>query len=135
RLVPVLAGAALRNRGVQPMLDAIVDFLPSPLDKLGVEGINPKSNVAERRKPADNQPFAGLAFKIATDPFVGKLTFFRVYSGSLKSGSYVYNATKDKRERIGRLLQMHANKREEIEEVLAGDIAAAIGLKDTRTGD
>src|SRR5207302_1226823 len=87
RFVPVLAGAALRNRGVQPMLDAIVDFLPSPLDKLGVEGINPKSNVAERRKPADNQPFAGLAFKIATDPYVGKLTFFRVYAGTLKSGS------------------------------------------------
>src|SRR5256885_1124947 len=135
RFVPVLAGAALRNRGVQPMLDVIVDFLPSPLDKLGVEGINPKSNVAERRKPADNQPFAGLAFKIATDPYVGKLTFFRVYAGTLKSGSYVWNATRGTKERVGRILQMHANHREEIQEVYAGDIAAAIGLKQTTTGD
>jgi elongation factor G len=135
RFVPVLAGAALRNRGVQPMLDAIVDFLPSPLDKLGVEGINPKSNVTERRKPADNQPFAGLAFKIATDPYVGKLTFFRVYAGTLKSGSYVWNATRGTKERVGRILQMHANHREEIPEVYAGDIAAAIGLKQTTTGD
>jgi elongation factor G len=135
RLVPVLAGAALRNRGVQPMLDAIVDFLPSPLDKLGVEGINPKSNAQERRKPADNQPFAGLAFKIATDPYVGKLTFFRVYAGTLKSGSYVWNATRGTKERVGRILQMHANHREEIPEVYAGDIAAAIGLKQTTTGD
>jgi len=135
RLVPVLAGAALRNRGIQPMLDAIVDFLPSPLDKLGVEGINPKSQAPERRKPADNQPFAGLAFKIATDPYVGKLTFFRVYAGTLKSGSYVWNATRGTKERIGRILQMHANHREEIPEVYAGDIAAAIGLKQTTTGD
>ena len=135
RLVPVLCGAALRNRGIQPMLDAIVDFLPSPLDKLGVEGINPKSNVPERRKPADNQPFAGLAFKIATDPYVGKLTFFRVYAGTLKSGSYVWNASRGTKERIGRILQMHANHREEIDEVYAGDIAAAIGLKQTTTGD
>jgi elongation factor G len=135
RLVPVLCGAALRNRGIQPMLDAIVDFLPSPLDKLGVEGINPKSNVPERRKAADNQPFAGLAFKIATDPYVGKLTFFRVYAGTLKSGSYVFNATRGTKERVGRILQMHANHREEIDEVYAGDIAAAIGLKQTTTGD
>src|SRR5438105_1905689 len=135
RFVPVLAGAALRNRGVQPMLDAIVDFLPSPLDKLGVEGINPKSNVPERRKPDDGQPFAGLAFKIATDPYVGKLTFFRVYAGTLKSGSYVWNATRGTKERVGRILQMHANHREEIPEVYAGDIAAAIGLKQTTTGD
>src|SRR2546421_551292 len=135
RLVPVLAGAALRNRGVQPMLDAIVDFLPSPLDKLGVEGINPKSNATETRTPADNQPFAGLAFKIATDPYVGKLTFFRVYAGTLKSGSYVWNATRGTKERVGRILQMHANHREEIPEVYAGDIAAAIGLKQTTTGD
>jgi elongation factor G len=135
RFVPVLCGAALRNRGVQPMLDAIVDFLPSPVDKLGVEGINPKSNVPERRKPADNQPFAGLAFKIATDPYVGKLTFFRVYAGTLKSGSYVWNASRGTKERIGRILQMHANHREEIDEVYAGDIAAAIGLKQTTTGD
>ncbi|HSO92980.1 MAG TPA: elongation factor G [Candidatus Dormibacteraeota bacterium] len=135
RFVPVLCGAALRNRGVQPMLDAIVDFLPSPLDKLGVEGINPKNSEPERRKPADNQPFAGLAFKIATDPYVGKLTFFRVYAGTLKSGSYVWNATRGTKERVGRILQMHANHREEIPEVYAGDIAAAIGLKSTTTGD
>jgi elongation factor G len=135
RFVPVLAGAALRNRGVQPMLDAIVDFLPSPLDKLGVEGINAKSNATEWRKPADNQPFAALAFKIATDPYVGKLTFFRVYAGTLKSGSYVWNATRGTKERVGRILQMHANHREEIPEVYAGDIAAAIGLKQTTTGD
>src|SRR5712692_1347716 len=135
RFVPVLAGAALRNRGVQPMLDAIVDFLPSPLDKLGVEGLNAKSNVTEWRQPADNQPFAALAFKIATDPYVGKLTFFRVYAGTLKSGSYVWNATRGTKERVGRILQMHANHREEIPEVYAGDIAAAIGLKQTTTGD
>src|SRR5207237_1109172 len=116
------------------MLDAIVDFLPSPLDKLGVEGINPKSNVAERRKPAATQPFAGLAFKTSTDPYVGKLTFFRVYAGTLKSGSYVWNATRGTKDRVGRILQMHANHREEIPEVYAGDIAAAIGLKQTTTG-
>jgi elongation factor G len=133
-IVPVLCGAAFKNKGVQAMLDAVVDYLPSPEDVPAVEGHLPNGEPAERH-PKDDGPFAGLAFKIATDPFVGKLTFFRVYSGSLKSGSYVYNATKDKRERVGRLLQMHANKREEIEEVLAGDIAAAIGLKDTRTGD
>src|SRR4029077_3419419 len=135
RFVPVLAGAALRNRVVQRMLAAISAFLPSPLDKLGVEGINAKSNVTERRKPADNQPFASLAFKIATDPYVGKLTFFRVYAGTLKSGSYVWNATRGTKERVGRILQMHANHREEIPEVYAGDIAAAIGLKQTTTGD
>ncbi|MFL5543305.1 MAG: elongation factor G [Gemmatimonadaceae bacterium] len=133
-IVPVLCGAAFKNKGVQAMLDAVVDFLPSPVDVPAVEGHLPNGEPGARH-PSDEEPFAGLAFKIATDPFVGKLTFFRVYSGSLKSGSYVYNATKDKRERVGRLLQMHANKREEIEEVMAGDIAAAIGLKDTRTGD
>jgi elongation factor G len=133
-IVPVLCGAAFKNKGVQAMLDAVVDFLPSPEDVPAVEGVLPTGEPAERH-PRDDEPFAGLAFKIATDPFVGKLTFFRVYSGSLQSGSYVYNATKDKRERVGRLLQMHANKREEIEEVMAGDIAAAIGLKETRTGD
>jgi len=133
-IVPVLCGAAFKNKGVQAMLDAVVDFLPSPLDVPAVEGHLANGEVAERH-PKDDEPFAALAFKIATDPFVGKLTFFRVYSGKLQAGSYVYNATKDKRERIGRLLQMHANKREEIQEVLAGDIAAAIGLKDTRTGD
>jgi elongation factor G len=133
-IVPVLCGAAFKNKGVQAMLDAVVDFLPSPEDVPAVEGHLANGEVAERH-PKDDEPFAALAFKIATDPFVGKLTFFRVYSGKLQAGSYVYNATKDKRERIGRLLQMHANKREEIQEVLAGDIAAAIGLKDTRTGD
>ncbi len=133
-IVPVLCGAAFKNKGVQQLLDAVVDFLPSPEDVAAVQGHLPNGEPAERH-PKDDEPFASLAFKIATDPFVGKLTFFRVYSGVLKSGSYVYNATKDKRERVGRLLQMHANKREEIEEVLAGDIAAAIGLKDTRTGD
>jgi elongation factor G len=133
-IVPVLCGAAFKNKGVQAMLDAVVDFLPSPEDVPAVEGHLPSGDPAERH-PKDDEPFAALAFKIATDPFVGKLTFFRVYSGKLEAGSYVYNATKDKRERVGRLLQMHANKREEIEEVLAGDIAAAIGLKDTRTGD
>ena len=133
-IVPVLCGAAFKNKGVQAMLDAVVDFLPSPVDLPAVEGHLPNGE-PDKRSPDDEAPFAGLAFKIATDPFVGKLTFFRVYSGVLKSGSYVYNATKDKRERVGRLLQMHANKREEIEEVRAGDIAAAIGLKDTRTGD
>ncbi|MGZ3332720.1 MAG: elongation factor G [Gemmatimonadaceae bacterium] len=133
-IVPVLCGAAFKNKGVQAMLDAVVDFLPSPEDVPAVEGHLANGEVAERH-PKDDEPFAALAFKIATDPFVGKLTFFRVYSGKLEAGSYVYNATKDKRERIGRLLQMHANKREEIQEVLAGDIAAAIGLKDTRTGD
>jgi elongation factor G len=133
-IVPVLCGAAFKNKGVQAMLDAVVDFLPSPEDVPAVEGHLPDGEPAERH-PKDDEPFSALAFKIATDPFVGKLTFFRVYSGVLSSGSYVYNATKDKRERVGRLLQMHANKREEIQEVLAGDIAAAIGLKDTRTGD
>ena len=135
QLVPVICGAALRNRGVQPMLDAVVDYLPSPSDMPAIEGINPKSEHVEVRGVDDEQPFAALAFKVATDPFVGKLTFFRVYSGTLQSGSYVLNATKGKKERIGRLLQMHANHREEIEEVYAGDIAAAIGLKDTTTGD
>ncbi len=135
QLVPVICGAALRNRGVQPMLDAVVDYLPSPSDMPAIEGINPKSEHVEVRGVDDQQPFAALAFKVATDPFVGKLTFFRVYSGTLQSGSYVLNATKGKKERIGRLLQMHANHREEIEEVYAGDIAAAIGLKDTTTGD
>jgi elongation factor G len=135
QLVPVICGAALRNRGVQPMLDAVVDYLPSPLEKPAVEGVNPKTEHMEVRGISDDQPFAGLAFKVATDPFVGKLTFFRVYSGTLKSGSYVLNATKGTKERVGRLLQMHANHREELEEVFAGDIAAAIGLKNTTTGD
>ncbi len=134
--VPVLCGASFKNKGVQALLDAVIDYLPSPVEVPAIKGHLPHHDETfEERQVNDEAPFAALAFKIATDPFVGKLTFFRVYSGVLKSGSYVYNATKDKRERVGRLLQMHANKREEIEEVRAGDIAAAIGLKDTRTGD
>ncbi len=133
KLVPVLCGSALKNKGVQPMLDAVVDFLPSPLDKPAIEGL--RDGKSETRHVSDEDPFSALAFKIATDPFVGKLTFFRVYSGVLRSGSYVYNATKGERERVGRILQMHANHREEIEEVRAGDIAAAIGLRKTTTGD
>src|SRR5687768_15704012 len=134
--VPVLCGASFKNKGVQALLDAVIDYLPSPVEVPAIQGHLPHHDEHfEERQVNDEAPFAALAFKIATDPFVGKLTFFRVYSGVLKSGSYVYNATKDKRERVGRLLQMHANKREEIEEVRAGDIAAAIGLKDTRTGD
>jgi elongation factor G len=136
QFVPVLCGASFKNKGVQALLDAVLDYLPAPIDVAAIEGHLPHHDETfEQREVKDDAPFAALAFKIATDPFVGKLTFFRVYSGVLKSGSYVYNSTKDKRERIGRLLQMHANKREEIEEVRAGDIAAAIGLKDTRTGD
>jgi elongation factor G len=135
RIVPVLAGSALKNKGVQPMLDAIVDFLPSPLEKPPIEGTDPKSGAVKVRMVDDDEPFTALAFKIMTDPFVGTLTFFRVYSGTLQSGSYVYNATKGEKERVGRILQMHANHREEIDEVRAGDIAAAIGLRKTTTGD
>ncbi len=135
RLVPVLCGAAFRNKGVQPLLDAVVDYLPSPLDVPPVSGKNPFSDVGEVRRSSDDEPFAALAFKIMSDPFVGTLTFFRVYSGALFSGSSIYNSTKGKRERIGRLLKMHANKREEIKEVYAGDIAAAVGLRTTTTGD
>jgi elongation factor G len=135
-LVPVLCGASFKNKGVQALLDAVIDFLPAPVDVKAIQGHLPHHDEHRDERPvSDEAPFASLAFKIATDPYVGKLTFFRVYSGVLKSGSYVYNSTKDKRERIGRLLQMHANKREEIPEVRAGDIAAAIGLKETRTGD
>jgi elongation factor G len=134
--VPVLCGASFKNKGVQHLLDAVIDYLPAPVDLKAIKGHVPlHDETFEERPVSDDAPFAALAFKIATDPFVGKLTYIRVYSGVLTSGSYVYNATKDKRERVGRLLQMHANKREEIEEVRAGDIAAAIGLKDTRTGD
>jgi len=135
RIVPVLCGSALKNKGVQPMLDAIVDFLPSPLEKPAVEGHDPKSGDVKVRNVDDDEPFSALAFKIMTDPFVGTLTFFRVYSGRLQSGSYVYNATKGEKERVGRILQMHANHREEIDEVRTGDIAAAIGLRKTTTGD
>ncbi len=135
RLVPILCGSALKNKGVQPMLDAVVDYLPSPLDVPPVIGEDPRSHAEVLRTVDDSEPFSALAFKIAADPFVGKLAFFRVYSGTLKSGSYVLNATTDKKERIGRILQMHANHREEIDEVYAGDIAAAVGLKETFTGD
>jgi elongation factor G len=135
-IVPVFCGAAFKNKGVQRLLDGVIDFLPSPLDVPAVQGHLPHHDETfVDRKASDDEPFAALAFKVATDPYVGKLTFFRVYSGVMKSGSYVYNSSKDKRERVGRLLQMHANKREEVEEVRAGDIAGAIGLKDTRTGD
>ncbi|HWE41295.1 MAG TPA: elongation factor G, partial [Gemmatimonadaceae bacterium] len=135
-MIPVLCGASFKNKGVQALLDAVIDYLPAPVEVKAIKGHLPHHDeTVEERQVNDEEPFAALAFKIATDPFVGKLTFFRVYSGVMKSGSYVYNSTKDKRERVGRLLQMHANKREEIEEVRAGDIAAAIGLKDTRTGD
>jgi elongation factor G len=135
RLVPVLCGSAFRNKGIQPLLDAVVDYLPSPLDIPPVKGINPHSQAGEERPARDDAPFSALAFKIMTDPFVGTLSFFRVYSGSLSSGASIYNSTKSKRERIGRLLKMHANKREEIKEVYAGDIAAAVGLKTATTGD
>jgi elongation factor G len=135
-IVPVICGAAFKNKGVQALLDAVVDYLPSPVDIPPIKGHLPHHDATHAERPAtDEAPFAALAFKIMTDPYVGKLTFFRVYSGVLAAGSYVFNSSKDRRERIGRLLQMHANKREEIEEVRAGDIAAAIGLKDTRTGD
>ncbi len=136
KFVPILCGASFKNKGVQALLDAVIDYLPSPEDVPAIQGhLMHHDETFDTREVNDTAPFAALAFKVATDPFVGRLTFFRVYSGVLKAGSFVYNSTKDKRERIGRLLQMHANKREEIEEVRAGDIAAAIGLKDTRTGD
>ncbi len=134
--VPVLCGASFKNKGVQALLDSVIDYLPSPLDVPPIDGHAPEDETKRiTRPPRDDAPFSALAFKIATDPFVGRLTFFRVYSGKLDAGSYVYNSTKDKRERTARLLQMHANKRDEIDEVLAGDIGAAIGLKETRTGD
>ena len=132
---PVLCGSAFKNKGVQLMLDAVLDYLPSPLDIPAIKGINPDTDEQEERPASDEEPFAALAFKIMTDPFVGRLTFFRVYSGVLQSGSYVLNTSKGKRERIGRILQMHANSRQEIDTVYSGDIAAAVGLKDTTTGD
>ncbi len=134
-ITPVLCGSSYKNKGVQPMLDAVIDYLPSPLDVPAIKGVLPDSEDEVVRESDDNGPFSALAFKIMTDPYVGKLTFFRVYSGTLSSGSYVLNSTKGKRERIGRILQMHANHREEIPMVYAGDIAAAVGLKDTTTGD
>jgi elongation factor G len=135
KFVPVLAGSALKNKGVQPMLDAVVDYLPSPLDVPPTIGLRPGTDQELVRTVDDKEPFSALAFKIAADPFVGKLAFFRVYSGTLKAGSYVLNTAKGKKERVGRILQMHANHREEIEEAYAGDIAAIVGLKDTFTGD
>ena len=132
---PVLCGSAFKNKGVQLMLDAVLDYLPSPLDIPAIKGVNPDTDEEEERPASDEEPFAALAFKIMTDPFVGRLTFFRVYSGVLQSGSYVLNTSKGKRERIGRILQMHANSRQEIDTVYSGDIAAAVGLKDTTTGD
>jgi elongation factor G len=135
RIVPVLTGSALKNKGIQPMLDAVVHYLPSPLDVPPIVGRDPRSDAEVTRAVDDKAPFAALCFKIAADPYVGKLAFFRVYSGRLKTGSYVYNASKDRKERIGRIVELHANHREEIEEVSAGDIAAAVGLRETFTGD
>jgi elongation factor G len=135
KIIPVLCGSALKNKGVQPMLDAVIEYLPSPLDVAAVIGTDPRSGEQVTRHADPAEPFSALAFKIAADPFVGKLAFFRVYSGTLKTGSYVYNATKGEKERIGRLIELHANHREEIESVSAGDIAAAVGLKTTFTGD
>ncbi|MBE3597202.1 MAG: elongation factor G [Hydrogenibacillus sp.] len=135
KLTPVLCGSSYRNKGVQPLLDAVVDYLPSPVDIPSIKGVHPETEEPLERHSSDDEPFSALAFKIMTDPFVGKLTFIRVYSGVLESGTYVMNFTKGKRERIGRLLQMHANHRQEIDRVYAGDIAAVVGLKDTTTGD
>ena len=135
QMVPVVCGSSYRNKGVQMMLDAVIEFMPSPVDIPAIKGINPETGEEDCRPASDEEPFSALAFKIMTDPFVGKLAFFRVYSGVLESGSYVYNSTKGKKGRIGRILQMHANKREEINMVYSGDIAAAVGLKDTTTGD
>ena len=135
-IVPVLGGSAFKNKGVQAMLDAVIDYMPSPTEVKAIEGtLLDKDETVETREADDNAPFSALAFKIATDPFVGTLTFFRVYSGKLQSGTAVYNSVKEKKERVGRMVQMHSNSREEIKEVLAGDIAAAVGLKDVTTGD
>src|SRR6185295_6128809 len=135
KIVPVLCGTAFKNKGVQTLLDAVVDLLPAPTDVPPMQGIDPDDGSELTRTANDADPFTALAFKIMTDPYVGTLTFLRVYSGVLSSGSYVYNSVKGKKERIGRLLKMHANKREDIKEVYAGDIAAAVGLRDTTTGD
>jgi elongation factor G len=134
-MVPVTCGSSYKNKGVQKLLDAIVDYLPSPLDVPPIKGMNPETDEEEHRKASDSEPFSALAFKIMTDPYVGKLCFFRVYSGTLKSGSHVYNSTKNSKERIGRILLMHANHREDLDTAYAGDIAAAVGLKNTTTGD
>ena len=134
-MTPVVCGSSYKNKGVQPLLDAVIAYMPAPIDVPAIKGVHPDTEAEDERAADDSLPFSALAFKIMADPFVGKLAFFRVYSGKLTSGSYVYNSTKGKRERIGRILQMHANHREEIEEVYTGDIAAAVGLKDTTTGD
>ena len=134
-MTPVTCGSSYKNKGVQLLLDAIIDYLPSPVDIPAIVGVDPDTDEEEDRHASDDEPFSALAFKIVTDPYVGKLSYFRVYSGTLKAGSYVYNSSKGKRERVGRILLMHANKREEVEEIYAGEIAAAVGLKDTSTGD
>ena len=134
-IVPVFCGSALKNKGVQLVLDAVIDYLPSPADLPPVKGVNPKTHADEERHPDDNEPLAALAFKVAADPFVGTLTYFRVYSGTLRRGSYILNATKNSQERISRIVRMHANHREEVEEIYAGDLGALVGLKDTTTGD
>jgi elongation factor G len=133
--VAVFCGSSLRNKGVQPLLDAVVRYLPSPLDVPPVEGVNPDTGAAEVRHSSDSEPFAGLVFKIVTDPFVGRLAYVRVYSGVLNSGETVYNSNRGKRERIGRLVRMHADKREDVKEVGAGDIAAIVGPKESYTGE
>ncbi|WP_347489929.1 elongation factor G [Desulfoscipio sp. XC116] len=135
KIIPVLCGSSFKNKGVQPLLDAIVDYLPSPRDVPAIRGTRPDTDDEDTRAADDGEPFSALAFKIMTDPYVGKLTYFRVYSGQMASGSYIYNSSKDKRERIGRILRMHANHREEVKEIYSGDIVAAVGLKDTSTGD
>jgi elongation factor G len=134
-VVPVVCGTSFKNKGVQPMLDAVCDYLPSPLDVPAMKGLNPDSGQHEERKTSDEEPFCGLAFKIMSDPYVGKLTYFRVYSGKLEAGSYIYNSNKDVKERVGKIVRMHANKQEIVETVYSGEIAAAVGLKDTKTGD
>src|SRR5699024_1545929 len=134
RAVPVCCGSAYRNKGVQKLLDAVLEYMPAPTDIPAIKGVDMDGNEIERHS-SDEEPFSALAFKIMTDPFVGKLGFFRVYSGTLNTGSYVYNSTKQKKERVGRILQMHANKREDLDKVYAGDIAAAVGFRLTSTGD
>jgi len=135
KMTPVICGSSYKNKGVQPLLDAVVTYMPAPTDIPAIKGVKPDTGEEDERAADDSLPFSALAFKIMADPYVGKLAFFRVYSGNLSSGSYVYNSTKGKRERIGRILQMHANHREEVDTVYTGDIAAAVGLKDTTTGD
>lgn len=135
KMTPVICGSSYKNKGVQALLDAVVAYMPAPTDVPAIQGINPDTGEADSRESSDDAPFSALAFKIMTDPYVGRLTFFRVYSGKMSSGSYVYNSTKDKKERVGRVLQMHANHRDEIDEVVSGDIAAGVGFKDTTTGD